>query len=256
MRSLCIIFIGAAFLSGCASMGTYNPATGKKEFIFISTSEEITLGHDVHKKLKQKYKESNQTEKIQRINRIGRRLAQVSDRQDYQYHFYLIEEDELNAFTTPGGNIYLFTGLVDRLESDEQIASVIAHEIGHCAARHTIKKFQAAMGYNFIGGLVLGQVAGEQAQEIVSMSSNMIMNVVFSAYGRKDEYEADRLGIKYLYLASFDPQVTVETLGILEQESKGGGAPLMLRSHPYLSERIKAAQQEIELVDDQYETAR
>jgi len=253
LKKLSIVF-GIAiicFISGCASLGTYNPATGKNELIFISTPKEISLGKDIHKKLKQQYKESDQTDKLQRMRRLGQSLARISDRQDYQYNFFLIEKDELNAFTTPGGNIYVFTGLFDQLKTDDQVASVLAHEIGHCAARHTVKKFQAAMGYNLIGGIVLGQVGGEQAQEIVSMSSNMIMNIVFSAYGRKDEFQADRLGIKYLRLAGYDPYASAETLEILQIESKSSGAPLVLRSHPYLSDRIKAIKEEIQLIEDQ-----
>jgi len=242
--SLLLIFL----FSGCASMGTYNPATGRSELIFISTHEEVSLGSNVHKQLDQKYTFSSDTVQIDRVKRVGRKLAQVSDRQDYTYQFYLIENDELNAFTIPGGRIYVFTGLIDKFTTDDELASVLSHEIGHCAARHTVKKFQAALGYNLIGSIVLGQIGGQQAQELASMSSNMIMNIVFSAYGRQDEYEADRLGIKYLDLAGYDPNASVATLEILEQESKGGAMPLMLRSHPHLADRIEAAKAEIRLL--------
>ncbi len=232
---------------GCASLGTYNPATGRKEFIFISTPEEVSLGNDLHQQLSQQFKISDQGKDKERINRIGQRLARVSDRQDYTYQFFLIEKDEMNAFTTPGGRIYVFSGLINKLTSDDQIASVLAHEIGHCAARHTIKKFQAALGYNLIGSIILGQV-GEGAKEIASMSTNMVMNIVFSAYGRRDEYEADRLGIKYLHQAGYDPDATIVTLQTLQRESKGVGAPTVLRSHPHIPDRIEAAKREIQLI--------
>jgi len=227
-------------------MGTYNPATGRNELIFISTPEEMALGNDIHAKLGQQYQFLADTAQTARIQRIGQRVAEESDRQDYDYQFFVIDKDELNAFTIPGGRIYIFSGLIDKLQTEDQVASVLAHEIGHCAARHTVKKFQAALGYNLIGSIVLGQVAGPQAQQIASMSSNMIMNIVFSAYGRKDEYEADRLGVKYLQLSGYDPHASVESLEIIARESKDGGAPLMLRSHPYLSDRIKAAQKEVD----------
>ena len=101
-------------LLGCAT--AYNPATGKKEFILISTQEEIALGSDIHKQLKTQYKLSNDWKQTQRLGRVGQKVAAVSDRQDYEYHFYLIEkDDELNAFTTPGANIYVFSGLMDKL---------------------------------------------------------------------------------------------------------------------------------------------
>lgn len=236
------------FLTGCASLGTYNPATGRKEFIFISTPEEVSLGNNLHQNLSKKFKFSDETKDTERIRRIGQRLAQVSDRRDYQYQFFLIEKNEMNAFTTPGGRIYVFSGLIDKLRSDDEVASVLAHEIGHCAARHTVKKFQAALGYNLVGSIILGQV-GEGAQQIASMSSNMIMNIVFSAYGRKDEYEADRLGIKYLHLAGYDPRASITMLQILQRESKGAGAPTVLRSHPHIPDRIEAAKKEIQLIN-------
>ena len=250
-NSLKFVILSLFFLYsavGCASLGTYNPATGRKEFIFISTPEEVSLGNSLHQQLSQQYKFSDHGKDYERINRIGQRVARISHRQDYKYQFFLIEKDELNAFTTPGGRIYIFSGLINKLTSDDQIASVLAHEIGHCAARHTVKKFQAAMGYNLIGSIILGQV-GEGAKQIASMSSNMVMGIVFSAYGRQDEYEADRLGIKYLYQAGYDPNATISTLQTLQRESKGVGAPTVLRSHPHIPDRIEAAKKEIQLIN-------
>ncbi len=204
------------------------------------------MGRDVHGNIIRQYELSSQTEKIERIEKIGQRLAQISDRQDYQYHFYLIEKEEMNAFTTPGGNIYLNTGLVDKLKTDDQIAAVVAHEIGHCAARHTIKKFQAALGYNLIGNIIINQVEmGDQVKGMASLGSNALMTLVFSSYGRKDEYEADRLGVKYMQLAGYDLQAMVETLTILKKESKGAKTPLILRSHPYLDDRVQAVKEMI-----------
>ena len=248
---ICCLWSTVFLLSGCASLGTYNPATGRNEFIFISTLEEVSLGNDVHQKLASEFKFSNNIAKTERVRRIGQRVAQVSDRQDYKYRFFLIEKDEMNAFTTPGGNIYLFSGLMDKLAEDDRIASVLAHEIGHCAARHTVKKYQAALGYNLVGSIVIGQVGGEKAKEITSMSSNVIMNLVFSAYGRQDEYEADRLGVKYLRSAGYDPKASIAALEVLQRESKSAGGPLVLRSHPYLSDRIEAIKKELELANGQ-----
>ena len=82
-----------AVLSGCASLGTYNPATGRNEFIFISTPEEVSLGKEVHRKLDEEYTFSGNSALAERIRRIGQRVAQVSDRQDYTYQFFLIDQN-------------------------------------------------------------------------------------------------------------------------------------------------------------------
>ena len=246
----CLLF--SFFIGGCASLGTYNPATGRNEFIFISTPAEVNMGRDIHAQLQQEFKFSSDPRKLERLNRIGQRLAQVSDRQDFEYHFYLIDKDELNAFTTPGGNIYMFRGLIDRLTSDDQIAGVLGHEIGHSAARHTVKKFQAAVGYNIVGSILLSQLQLEnQAKQILTQGSDVVMNVIFSAYGRQDEYEADRLGIKYMHYAGYNMQGMIETLELLERESKGPNVPVILRTHPYLKDRIIKVKEEIGQISNQ-----
>lgn len=236
-------------LTGCASFGVYNEATGRKEFILISTAEEVAMGRDLHQQILRKYSVSSEEDQVARITGIGQDLAGVSDRRDYTYQFFLIAKDELNAFTIPGGRIYIFQGLVDKLNSDDEIASVLAHEIGHCAAKHTVKKFQAALGYNLIGSLIFSQIGGtEQAQKLATLSSNTLMQLIFSAYGRQDEHEADRLGIKYMHLAGYDLNGMINTLELLQSQAKGADVPVILRSHPHLKDRIIAVKQEIKRV--------
>ena len=246
--SLLICFFGV----GCATV--YNPATGRKEFIFIDTSQEVAMGKNVHQQISKEFKISSRYDQVERLRGIGARLAGVSDRQDYEYHFYLVEEKQLNAFTTPGGNIYFFSGLLDQLKTDDQIAAVLSHEIGHCAARHTVKKFQAALGYNLLSTLIFSQVGGaEETRQTAALASNTAMQLAMSAYGRKDEYEADKLGVKYMYLAGYNLNGMIETLEVLERESKGGYTPLILRTHPYVEDRIKAVREEVKLAKEKYQ---
>ncbi len=243
--SLFFIFI----LSGCATLGTYNDATGRREFIFVSTPSEVGMGRNIHAQLEREFKFSDDNQQTARIQRIGQRLAQVSDRQDYQYHFYLIDKDELNAFTTPGGNVYMFSGLLNRLRSDDEIAGVLGHEIGHCAARHTIKKFQAGLGYNLLGNLLLSQLQVEaQTRQVLSQGSDALMSLIFSAYGRRDEFEADRLGVRYMHLAGYDLKGMLETLELLESQSHGGSVPVILRTHPHIKDRIVKVKEEIQRI--------
>lgn len=230
------------FFTGCT---TLNTATGRREFIFISTDTEVSMGQSFDAQLRKQYAVSQDQAKVVRLQRIGERLAQISDRQDYQYHFVLIAKNEMNAFTTPGGYIYFFEGLFDKMSSDDEIAAVLAHEIGHCAARHTVKKFQAALGYDFVARLVLSSIASDTARQLASISSGLIANVAMSAYGRQDEYEADKLGIKYMRLAGYNLDAMIRTFEILKDNSKGPEMPTILRTHPHLDDRIKAIEKEI-----------
>ncbi len=253
MRIINLILV-IVLLSGCASLLTYNPATGRREFIFVSSAEEVAMGESMHSGLTREVKFSQDKEKTDRLERIGERVAQVADRQDYQYRFFLIEKDEMNAFTTPGGFIYMYTGLMDKLGTDDRIASVLAHEIGHSSARHIIKKFQAALGYDLLTNILMDRLGiSGTAKAITDAGLNASMNIVFSAYGRKDEYEADRLAVKYMLLAGYQPSAVVETLQILDEEDGKDNIPLFVRTHPYLKDRIKAAQEEITVMKEKFD---
>ena len=241
----------ALFLSGCA---TYNTATGRSEVIFISTSSEVSMGNQIHRQLASKNNILKDTEEARQLERLGQRLARVSDRQDFQYHFHLVESKEINAFTVPGGHVYFYTGLFRQLKTDDEIAAVLAHEIGHCAAKHTVKKFQAALGYDLARNVALRLLAWKApgTESIAALGADGLMNLGQTAYSRQDEYEADRLGIKYLYLAGFDLNAMINVFEVLAKADKGHGPPLILRTHPFVKDRVIAVKKEIEQVKTKY----
>ncbi|MDP8265748.1 MAG: M48 family metalloprotease [Candidatus Aceula meridiana] len=247
------LFLSLLFFTGCATLGTYNSATERNEIVFLSTSSEVSIGNDLQEKISSEYPLSKDIQKIQRLEGIGRRLAAVSDRQDYEYKFYLVEKDELNAFTIPGGRIYFLTGLFDKLETDDAIAAVVAHEIGHCAARHIAKKFQASLGYSVVSAIAFQFIPmNNGARQIASLSAGAAMTLVFTAFSRKDEYQADALSIKYMYLAGYSLDGIINAFELLERESKGPKVPLWLRTHPYIEDRIKVIKKEIPKAQAKY----
>ncbi len=240
----------AGILTGCQTLGTYNPATDRREIVLLSTEAELAMGQEVHQKIMSEYTLAQNAISKARLNTIGQRLARVSDRQDYTYQFFLLDNDELNAFTTPGGRIYFLTGLFDQLGSDDAIAAVIAHEIGHCAARHIAKKFQAALGVNLVSSLIFQHAKlTDRVRQIAGMSSNTVMSLIFSAFSRQDEYEADSLAVKYLHLAGYDPNGMIEAFEFLFKESKGPQMPLWMRTHPYLEDRIGRVKDQIKTIN-------
>ena len=238
------------FACGCAGLGEYNPATGRNEVVFLSTQEEVALGKQSHTEFMQEMKLSKDPLLLEQINRIGPKIAAVSDRQDYTYQFYIVEGDDLNAFTTPGGNIYVYTGLVHAMQTDDRIAGVVAHEIGHCAAKHVAKKFQKALGYNIIYAIALS--ASGDNRQLVELGAGTLMSLAMSAYSRKDEYEADILGVKYTTLAGFDPKGLIESFEILKAKEKGPKVPTLLSTHPHTDDRINALKEEVALAPYKY----
>ena len=229
-------------LSGCAA--TYNPATGRNEIIFINSASEAIIGESAAAQITKKYKLIESGKDIDRLNVIGSRIAAVSDRQDLEYKFYIIDDKELNAFTIPGGHVYIFKGLYDKLDDDE-LAAVMAHEIGHVAARHIVKKMQASLGYQILSTIALiayTKNAGDDKKKqagYVAYAGATAFNLVTLGYSRKDEFQADELSIKYTSNAGFDPHGMIRALEKLDnQANKGMPVPYILRSHPYIDQRI------------------
>ena len=240
---LILLLVTSFALSGCAT--TYNPATGQNEFILIGTPAEVSLGKAVAAKVSTQYKISNDQEKIKRLNKIGAKLAEVSDRKDLKYNFSVIEDKELNAFATPGGYIYVNSGLIEE-STDDELACVVGHEVGHVAARHIVKKLQAQIGYDILMNIAAQKAGLGELRQAASISYNLIM----LGYSREDELLSDRLGVKYAYKAGYDPRAMITFLEKLEKKDKGGKSILFLRTHPYASQRIKMLKKEIAAMID------
>lgn len=239
-----IVYVSILFLlSGCTTI--YNPATQRKETLLINTKNEIALGRDLDSQMQKKLKISMSQAMQYRLDSIGTRVAGVSDRLDLVYYFRVVRDKEFNAFAIPGGFIYVNSGLMNKA-TDDELACVLAHEIGHVAARHSVKKLQAALGYQIILGIALG-VSGKQELERVA---DTVFNLGSLGYSRKDELLADKLAVRYAKGAGFNPYGMVTFFEKLKKEAEEKGPKLrieFLSSHPNIEERIKRVKQEIAL---------
>lgn len=225
-------------LFGCAT--TYNPATGQEEFIFITTPVEVSLGNMLASRISGQFKISKDGQNINRLTKIGEKVALVSDRRDLRYRFTVIEDESLNAFTTPGGYIYVNSGLIEKT-TDNELACVIGHEVGHVAARHIAKKLQAQIGYDILMNIATRKGGLADLQKAASLSYNLIM----LGYSREDELLSDRLGVKYAYKAGYDPYAMTTFLKKLKEANNEELGFIFLRSHPYISQRIKMTKRQI-----------
>ena len=235
-----ILLSGLLFLSGCATL--YNPATGRNELILINSATEIEIGNSVKADLTKKHHISQDTYLNNRLNNVGNRLAAVSDRKDIEYRFFVLEDKDLNALAIPGGQIYVYQGLMNVLDDDE-LAYVVGHEVGHVAARHIAKRLQGNMAYQLLLAVAFAGFSdklGDNAQS-VAQGIDQIYNLIDLGYSRQDEYEADRLAVKYSYKSGYNPNAS---LTALEKIKKGEGPNWKVlgyfRSHPYIDERTAA----------------
>lgn len=247
MRDRLIVFLFFIFhfsflllFSGCAS--EYNLATGREETLFYSSDKEINLGRSIAKQVEAKYKLAEDVSMQERADVIGQKIAVVCDRKDLVYYFKVIDEKEVNAVSLPGGFIYINKGLMD-IASDDELACVIAHEVGHIAARHSIKKLQASMGYML--ARILTATATSSAEAVYG--ADLAFSEIMMGYSRDDELLADKVGIRYAQKAGFDPYAMISFLGKLkEAKRKEPAAPLSYgRTHPYMADRVAIVKQEL-----------
>lgn len=228
------------FLSGCATL--YNPATGRNEFILIDSQTEVAIGRNVSAELTRRHPLTNEKDLQDRVQRIGAGLAAASDRKDIEYKFSVLADKQLNAMALPGGFIYVNKGLMDVLNDDE-VAYVLGHEVGHVAARHIAKKIQSAIAYELLLSIAFASMGNSPPSSATSIARgiNTIYKLIDLGYSRKDEYEADRLGVKYAFKAGFNPYAALSALGKIKKEEGPNWKVLgYFRSHPYADERITA----------------
>jgi predicted Zn-dependent protease len=228
-------------LSSCTH-SEFNLATGRQETSLYTTEREEHIGASVAVQMEKNFKISNDYEKNQRLDQILRRIAEVCDRRELVYTIRIIDEDDMNAVSLPGGYVYFFRGLMDKLKTDDELAAVIAHEVGHITARHAMKRLQASYGALL---LQLGSVAANEFA--LAQGVGAAYQTVFLAFSRQDEFQADKLSVKYLRGAGYDPNAIVKVLETLQEEQRRR-APSRIayfRTHPYVSERIGVVKREI-----------
>jgi len=229
------------FLSGCST--EYNLATRQEEKYYYSTDSEVQMGRAINIRVGKELKFSDDPLSKKRVEDIGKKIAAVSDRKEIDYYFQVLDDDEVNAVSLPGGYVYVNSGLLDKVSNDDELACILAHEVGHIVARHSIKKLQAMQSYSVLRLLVA--VAPQSAE--VGNAADAAFTQFLLGYSREDELLADQLGARYAKLAGFDPHAMITFL--LKLQDMHRRMPLEERSyyktHPYVPDRIRVVKQEI-----------
>ena len=242
LRWLCLAAV-AVGLAGCA----VNPATGEKQLRLIGTQEEIALGREAAPQFENEFGGKAASQALQRyVAEVGGRIAKVSDRQDVPYEYALLASDTPKAFALPGGKIYVTAGLVRRMDNERQLAAVLGHETGHVNALHNVSGLQRQMGAAVLADLA-GAVIGGTKGKVAQAAAEVVTGMVNLRYSRKDEYQADQLGIRYMTRAGYNPWGMVELLTRLQEMSgsEGGSFGEMFKTHPLTGKRVEQARQEI-----------
>jgi predicted Zn-dependent protease len=247
-----------ALLAGCYTV----PETRRQSLVLVPPEQEMQMGAQAFSEIRAQEKISNDPQALARVARVGQRIANVagSDLPGAEWEFVVFDSPEVNAFALPGGKVGVYTGLLALATSDDEIATVIGHEIAHVTARHGGERMTVQQGVQ-LGGAVLGGVADSR----LSGNASNLLKVAYGAgsqvwgvlpHSRFQEAEADKIGLRYAARAGYDPRAAVAFwLKMNQRAGDAAGGPAFLRTHPSGEDRIAALNAEIPLVMPLYEAA-
>jgi predicted Zn-dependent protease len=212
---------------------------------FYSIEQEIALGKQLAIEVTRQARLVDDFTVSEYINRLGQNLVRNSD-VTIPVSFQVIQSDEINAFTLPGGFIFVNTGLIALSGNEAQLASALAHEIGHAAARHATRQASRSR-LLAIGTLPLAALGGWGGMA-VSQAARIAAPMTFLKFSREFETEADMLGIQYLWKAGYDPTASIDLFEAMASTEKRqpGRVARLLRTHPVTTDRIDRTQKNID----------
>lgn len=212
----------------------------------LNERDEIKLGTQLHREVTKKYRLTDVG--LERVERLGQRCARSSLRANMIFRFHVIQSREINGFSLPGGHIYITTAML-KLANDNELASVLAHEVGHIVARHSLKTLKQKREYDDIANS-LGQltgVAGDLARDLGVAFGQIVAQGFLTVHTRDEEREADFLGVRNMGRAGFDPQGMVTMFQKLQrmEEQDPNLLGTLFSDHPDAQERISNTRYEI-----------
>jgi predicted Zn-dependent protease len=183
---------------GCSTLN--KPVVLQEQPSLLNSFQEVQIGRGLAEEIIiKRYAPLNDPQKQLMVNRIGNRIVGVCERRDIMYRFMVLDSPGLGAFSVPGGRIFIFKGLFDRL-SESELAAILAHEIGHQVLRHPIRKMRRALGDELLLGLALigfDKAAKEQLGDLSEIAER-IFRLLSQGYTRQEEFMADQLAFRYL----------------------------------------------------------
>lgn len=234
---LAIGLTGLLFITGCAT----NPVTGKKDFMLISKNQEVAMGQQADPEITNSMGlyEDKQLQRF--IKRKGKKMVDVSHRQDLDYEFKVLDSPVVNAFAVPGGYIYFTRGIMAFFNNEAQFAGVLGHEIGHVAARHSAKQYSKAMLAEL--GLAVGSVVSPEFAQFSDLARTGL-GLLFLKYGRDAERQSDELGVEYSTKIGYDAEEMAGFFNTLDRmRPEGGDVPGFLSTHPHPQERFETVRE-------------
>ena len=218
------------------------PLTGRHQFLLFPEGQEVQMGATAYRDVLKKGKVSADPTLNDQVTRVGHRIAQATDRNDYHWEFKVLDDKQVNAFCLPGGKVAVYTGILPLTRDDAGLAAVLGHEVSHAIARHSGERLSQQLGVQL--GLVGAQLTlsgrdPRMAQLGTTALGALATGAILLPFSRAQESEADHLGLIYMAKAGYDPTAARELWVRMSQSSKGQKPPEFLSTHPSDETRIK-----------------
>ncbi|NQT18690.1 MAG: M48 family metalloprotease [Planctomycetes bacterium] len=226
---LVLVVLSLPYAAGCAHL---------RDISMFSTQQEVELGQRVSEEVETEVRLLNNPVILNYVREVGAKVASKARRQDVVYVFKIIDDvGQVNAFAVPGGNIYIFSGLLARMESEAELAAVLGHETAHIAERHSMEALTRQVGFS----VVISALLGEQAAAWQKILADVTSTMTTLKFSREDEKEADVLGLEYMYSAGYDARGMVNLLELFLElyEREPSVVEEWLSTHPPSSKRIR-----------------
>jgi beta-barrel assembly-enhancing protease len=212
----------------------------------ISQQQEIQMGQEYAQQINAQLPIVQDPELNRYINVLGDSIARLTSRKDLDWHFFIVDSKEVNAFAVPGGYVYVNRGLIERSDKMDEVAGVLGHEIGHVVRRHTVKQMEKEQGAN-VGITLACVLTGVCNSQVAGAAINIAGSAVFARFSRSDEAEADQEGFNNVVHAGISPEGMVSMFQKLleERKSRPAGVEAWFLTHPLEEDRITAIQTRI-----------
>ena len=253
-RTILISLLTALAFSSCGTTSTV-PITGRKQNILVSDEQVLSLSNQQYQEYMKAAKVSTNATNTAMVKRVGQKLANAvvsylqqnglaNEASQYKWEFNLVQDKSVNAFCMPGGKIVVYEGILPVTQDEASLAIVVGHEIAHAVAKHSAARLSNELrkqyGSQILTGILQGYGTNTKLQQITSVAFGIGTQLGGAAYSRKQESEADRLGLIFAAMAGYDPNVAVAFWQRMAQAS--GGNYSLLSDHPSDATRIQNIQ--------------
>lgn len=220
------------FLAGCATTGV-----NQGDLNLVSLEEEWQLGQQLEQDISRQMTLVNDRTALAYINEIGQRIVNQTELRNVPWEFHIVRDDAINAFNIPGGHVYINTGLIAAADNVSELAGVMAHEIVHGVSRHGTERLTKSYGLSALAGVVLGDNPAVYQQLLAQVAAGGAV----AKFSRNDEREADRLGVRYMYEAGYNPEGMASMFEKLfsQRKRQPSSVEQFFSTHPVTSSRIR-----------------